>query len=227
MNVVDSVYGASPRNVNSGLVFATHKKAKKSGQLAQSMRPTVVDVTMEDDIKYVTFLASNNATVSSTGTVTKLSGGVAQGVSGVQRTGDEIGLLSWSLNCSIHTNGDVDGAIMRLILFRWQLTDSVAAPTSANILELITAAYAPCSPYNQSAVRQNDFSILWDETFVVGGNGPCAAVARVEGKLGGASLRFDPGLTTGQGHLYLLAISSKAATQPLLNCVTRIYFEQS
>jgi len=207
-------------------------KRKKGSQTAfelkQAMKPTVVEYSSKEEFKYVPTVASNNATVSSVGTITKLTTIVA-GTGPSARTGDEVGLVSWSMNIGVHASGsDVNGAEVRCIILRWNDSDGAIAPTVASVLEFTTAAYAACSHYNQQGVREGYFSVLFDKTYCVAANGPVVAADRVFGKLPSLMLRFDPGGGAGgAGHLYSILISSNAALLPSVNLVTRVFYEDS
>jgi len=221
-------FTVTPKNVSSGIVVAEAPRRKKRGAksyLALNMVPKVTQMSSAEEIKYLSFLASNNASVSSVGTIVNCFA-VPQNVGAQGRTGDEVGLLGWEVNLSVHaSSSDADGTAVRIIFFRWEIDNALSAPTVSEILESSTVVYAPELMYFQQSVRAGEFTVIFDKTYGVAGNGPVIAVDRLKGSLPSLLTRFTPGTTTAKGAIYMLLISGKAATTPTVCAYTRVYFE--
>jgi hypothetical protein len=154
---------------------------------------------------------------------------ISQGSGTSNRVGDEIALRAIEISLGAYSNsGDLVGGVMRIIIFRWNISSSVAAPTVTNVLEIASGATAPFSPLNMTGIRQEDFQIIFDK--LIGFNGANSANSipiREKQILPSPNLRYDVAATTGQGHLYALAISDHAATYPTLTMVTRVLYSDS
>jgi len=222
----------SEKQVKTPLVVARQSKGRKgkrgNTQINQFIMPTMVNEHSAIDYKFVTVTAFNAASVTSTGTVSLLTS-ISQGSGTSNRVGDEIALKALEVSLGAYSNsGDVVGGVMRVIIFRWNLSSSVAAPTVANILEISSGATAPFSPLNMTGIRQEDFQILLDK--LIGFNSANSASSlpyREKQILPNPTLRYDVAATTGQGHLYALAITDHAATYPTLTMVTRVLYSDS
>lgn len=141
------------------------------------------------------------------------------------RDGDQIQIKR--LRVRLNMIGGDSTNILRVIIFRWAMNDSVAAPTVLDVLQ----SAGPLSMYQYTSLRQNEFHIVADRTFTFTLNGPNDKLFEAVfygRRIGKKNVHFNAGLTTGTDQFYLIAISdSVAAPHPSIGGTTRFEYTDS
>jgi len=144
---------------------------------------------------------------------------ISQGLSDLNRIGDEIRITSMSLNLQVI---GVDATnLMRVVIFKWR---PATVPSVASILSFGGGtANAPLSALNRD--RSVDYKIYYDHTFALStATNVSQAVSIKHIPLKGLC-QYQAGTTSGTNHLYLLVISdSGAVPNPSLQFMTRVNF---
>jgi len=149
-----------------------------------------------------------STTISSTGTLTKLST-IPQDDTDSGRDGDAVRVQRVSM-LGTFTYADTANT-GRIIVFRWNQDDSSSAPASASdILQTAT----PYSPYNRDNYRAKKFTVWFDELLAVGATGPNIEKFKFD-RSAQSNISFQATATTGTGHFYALVISDSSASTHL------------
>jgi hypothetical protein len=173
-------------------------------------------------------------TTTSSGKVTNLSA-IPQGASISNRVGDEIYLesIEFAMNIQFIVTAAGSASALRLILFQYYLDTSLASASASTVLQYTAQPYALASPFNMTNLRQENFGIIWEQLFPLAGN---VNTANGVGNYGPTStfirkvfpikrrLRYDAAATTGNGHLYLLAVTDSSTAGPTYSWVSRVNY---
>lgn len=155
---------------------------------------------------------------------------IPQGVGQSSRVSDFVSTRKVILNYSLYcVNSDIVTTI-RIILFRWLPSTSLAFPLVADILES-PVSINTLSHYNYQ--RQAEYDILWERQFRAAGIPTAPTTTSNYGQTGlelpvgrFPDQEFSLGATTGTGQLFFLAISDSALTPfPIWNFSVRTYYE--
>lgn len=169
----------------------------------------------------------SNGTIAVTGTLTLISN-IAQGVTNITRVGEYVRLkrllLNWRVNApsgGLFTAADNYNNV-RIVVFRWKLSDAAVSPAIGNILEP-TATDPTVALYNFDQAER--FQVLYDKrvtvfnTAVYNGSGidtrPGPDHSKVNEKpiyvgLNNMPIEFEGNTATGTGQIYLLMVSDSA-----------------
>lgn len=116
------------------------------------------------ELKY--FQNTNSGTFTSTGTAAAF--GVAQGITGQLRLGNQIRYRSVILRYYLLNNVNNSSAVLARVIYGLDFENAGTGPTSAQILEDVsTPQLTITSPLNLSTTRGR-FKILYDKTHVLG-----------------------------------------------------------
>jgi hypothetical protein len=161
------------------------------------------------------------SSVSSTGTIQKLST-IPQGDTDSTRDGDALQIIRIEFRVAFAFADPVNTG--RVIVARWNQDDSSAAPTGiTDILQTAT----PYSPYNRDNLRAKKFSVIFDNTYLVGATGP-NILGSCLSKNYPSKIAFQAAANTGNGHIYAFMVSDSAAiAHPIFTYVARIWFTDS
>lgn len=193
-----------------------------SRDIKEAMHPPILDVKLNQEFKY--FDAVGAAAVAVAGTIVDLCA-PAQGVSGIQRVGDEIALRALQLGFVIKPVSAVAVATVRVIIVRWQADNSAIATTITSVINA-TGASSAVVPYNYQTSRNGLFSIVFDQSYavaVIGTQEPI--IVKRELNLKGTNVRFGPGATTGEGKIFMFVIGDSAT--PTLDYSCRLIYDDS
>lgn len=145
---------------------------------------------------------------------------IAQGTTDISRTGDEV--YATSIQCRGYVSCADATNIIRLIFFVWKLEsvptgDDILATTSKGSINYVSA------PYHKDG--RTNFVVKYDKTYALSlGNDTDQKVFEFSKKLN-KKIHFNAGTTTGKNKLYLFALSdSGVASNPCVNCISRIYY---
>lgn len=115
---------------------------------------------------------------------------------------------------------------LRVIVFKWNVDNTVTVPTNAAILQTVGSVFITQSQLNESNLRQGDFTVFFDKTYSIGQMSPGLSLDVDIPLRGGA--RFSPGQVTGEGQLYLWVFADDVtgAHSPSLQYqyMTRVWF---
>jgi len=152
-----------------------------------------------------------STSVSATSQFHDFTGTVAQGVAVYQRVGQSIRVSHISLK-GILTSADAT-QVMRIIVFRWNVSDSSDAPAVSELLDT-AGGTIPDYVANYLIYKPSRFTILWDETFIFSSN--WQPLQKFEKEIKCNSLvEYDVGVNTGKNHIYMMITSdSGAVTHP-------------
>lgn len=157
---------------------------------------------------------------------------VPQGNSDVTRNGDQ--LTPVSIQYSYQWIGGDSNNISRLIIFRWHPFYVVNPPTPGLILELVSNANAPNSPYVHD--QRGNFEVLYDKLTSTNGTDAVTLATsnsqvsyRGSIKMAKKKVQYAAGSTTNaMDNIYILAITDSSATNhPQLTIYTRMNFTDS
>jgi len=156
----------------------------------------------------------HSASVSSTSQFHDFTGTVSQGVAVYQRVGQSIRVQHITLR-GVLTSADAT-QIMRIIVFRWNVSDSSDAPAVSELLDT-AGGTIPDYVANYLVYKPSRFTILWDEMFIFSTN--WQPLQKFEREIKCNSLvEYDVGVNTGKNHIYMMITSDSAvATHP--SCV--------
>lgn len=133
----------------------------------------------------------------------------AQGIGQGQRVGDQIRLkwLEFRLDAYLVNAGGLDFTHhLRVIIFRWKLSNTVLAPALSNVLATLGTVQDDCAAYNWQGHQQKDFTILYDHSMPIHRYSG-ATLLRKKIHLKNSRVDFDTGLSTGEGAIYALLIA--------------------
>jgi len=167
------------------------------------------------------FDAGFASTVSSTGTILKLST-IPQDDSDSGRDGDAVRVNRVSLHGTF-TFADTANT-GRLIVARWNQDDSSSAPSA--VTDVLQTA-SPYSPYNRDNFRAKKFTVWFDEFVAVGATGPNIEKFKCD-RSAMSNISFQATATTGTGHFYAFMISdSSASIHPGFAFIARVWYTDS
>lgn len=161
--------------------------------------------------------------VSYAGVLTALTS-VVQGAAGNQRVGDAIRVRGIDFAIAMHAQGSSTG--LRVILFAWNVSTSIGAPTIASVLQGAgVTPLAVVAPFDSDSTEQGRLDILFDHYFPCG-TSPSTFSWRFRKSID-QPVVFDTGATTGTGTLRLLILSDAAlaANSPDHMWWARVLFE--
>jgi hypothetical protein len=151
---------------------------------------------------------------------------VAQGSASNQRVGDEIVVHGIELGyaCATPTLAQTNNgpASIRMILIQWNQDNASVSPTGSTVLQADASPVATICPFFQGAIRQKDFSVLFDRCVVLSpavsssNAGDCSyrAERHTFPFPKGLSVDYNSGVTTGNGNIFLIVAAgvSQVAT---------------
>jgi hypothetical protein len=175
-----------------------------------------IDKTLKAKAEHKSFDAGFNSTVSSAGTIFKLTT-IPQDDSDSGRDGDQ--LLIYKVQAKIAYIGADATQTFRMIFFRWN-QDDTTPPVGGDLLQTIT----PYSPLNRDNERAKKFSIIEDYLVGTSNTGINIHTHSCDKKYT-SKIAFQAASTTGTGHLYAYMLSdSLAVTHPTIAYVFRTYY---
>lgn len=196
-------------SMSGGPIKKTYKKNYSRRKFVTASQVKQI-IQQQSEKKRVDTAASS--TVDFNGTVINLCD-PAVGDSNNQKTGIRITPTSTQARIAV-TAADATN-LMRIVIFRWLLDDTVTVPTAAMIFENTGAVQAPLSPF--ASGNRERFNVLYDKLVSVSTNGPAVVswediITHSKNK---DTVFSSSGVTTGTGKLYCVFISdSGAATHP-------------
>lgn len=203
-----------------------HSGSKTYG-LAKSAAKSVLGKYIRNQIEHKYLATNANYAPTYNGTLANLSA-ITQGDTDSNRDGDAAYLTSISYRYGVRVNTTATYNTCRIILFRWNISTDLAAPTIAQILDNPGYSNTPQSNYVEDTQRQKRFKILYDKTHTVATAGPYLISKKVHIKLR-SKLSFVAGGTDGRGHIYMLVLSgdSGAANPPQFEYGSKLNFTDS
>jgi hypothetical protein len=154
---------------------------------------------------------------------------IPQGDGDSQRDGDAINLVKlwFKFECYLQGTGGTNDFTdqVRLIFYRWHPMSAAAHPVPADVLiDLSVAQSATMSAYGWD--NRKDFTILYDHTFALSGNGPSDLNTMGEINLGNIQSHFLSASTTlASNQIFAMVMSdSLVATHPDYNLYTRVIY---
>jgi len=160
---------------------------------------------------------------------------IAQGVSIVQRVGDQCNLRYMEVRFNLYPSAAavISPQFARVMIFRWDEDDAVA-PTLLDVLTSFTAGagvWPTVVPWNFSNVQEGDLRVLFDKVYplvygVAGSGSQQGACDHVRIGLKGAKIVFNAGAVTGTGHLYMVTILGSDSTG-VIEYQTRVVYEDA
>jgi hypothetical protein len=195
------------------------EQAQEVRRLVFASAPLVIEGGIETKYR---ILDSAYAAVTSAATIVRLTP-ITQGVSGVQRVGDEVEITGIVVRLAAYLSAGTT-SVLRVIVFQWGLDDALLVPAVANILLAPgVAASTPLAPYNPAAIDATPFRVLWDELLTLVNTGP-PQVRKLENTSLRTGIHFEAGATNGRGHLYILLVSDSAVNTPQVGYQSITYF---
>lgn len=177
------------------------------------------------ETKFYTYNVYNQAGIDYNGTMSNALCTPAQGDAYNERIGDRIEPQSLRLRLGFISAGTTN--MIRLIVFRWKVDNNMDAPSPADLLVsgYVGTAMAPIAPILQTQTAKDNFTILMDKTVFLSETTRetfyLDKTIKLRGRIG-----FNAGATTGNGHLYCLAISDDGAVSyPTANLTTEIKYK--
>lgn len=201
-------------------MYKSKQKSNNNNKNNQSLDNKIqsqIDKALKSKAEHKSFDQGFNSTVSSTGTLLKLTP-IPQDDSDSGRDGDQ--LLINRVQCKISFAGADPTQVMRMLIFRWNQDDSSAAPVVGDILQT-TSPYSPLTRDNERAKK---FSVL-DDFFVGTSSTGINVKTKTVDKLFSSAIKFQTASTAGTGHLYAFMVSdSTAITHPTIAFIFRAYY---
>jgi len=202
--------------------------AEQSREVLRIARSVTSKVTEEKSFVASIPLATN---ITTGGVVVSLSA-MSQGVTVTTRVGDRVRVKKMQIKYTVivGATGIVSGAdkynSVRVIIFKWRVSNAITAPTAGNILDNASSATSTNMMYNHDG--RNDYHIVYDKTHVVFNtpvqdgtstsweHGPnsaftCEAPITLR-NLGNREIAYESNTTTGDGLYFALAVSDSAFT---------------
>lgn len=164
------------------------------------------------------------AGVSYAGSIVSMSD-IAAGAAGNQRNGDSVRVRAVDFQVHAYYQGASTG--LRVILFAWNISSSIGAPTAGQVLQGVgVTPQTLAAPYNSDSVEQGRLFILADEVLPCSSAGPGVARMTLKREVT-LPINFDSSATTGAGKLYALFISDAALSSnaPNYQYWTRLMYE--
>lgn len=183
---------------------------------------------VEED-KFLDVVTGATAVPSGSGVLLGPYTNVPQGDTVNGRTGDVIQHRKVTMKMQLSASDVVNA--MRVIVFKWNANDAFDAPTAAKILQdVVSLPYL--SPYLDLTVETARFTIMSDRLYSMVTGGDSSLIYRsftfFGRKLGKKKCTFNPAATTGQGNIYVLAVSdSVAIAHPSIAVSSRLHFTDS
>lgn len=175
-----------------------------------------IDKALKSKAEHKSFDQGFSATVSSTGTMLKLTP-IPQDDTDSGRDGDQL-LLSHLQNKISFIGADTT-QLFRMITFRWN-QDDTTAPVAADLLQTVSVY----GPYVRDNERAKKFTILEDLFLGTSINGPNCLTRTFDRKFS-SKIAFQAASTSGTGHLYTFMITdSLAVTHPSIAFIFRSYY---
>lgn len=138
---------------------------------------------------------------------------IPQGNAQQQRVGDRITYKSLEFRLSMFyapsTVATDTTHNVRVLIFRWNITNSVSAPSVGVVLQTAGGVgdyRATISPINWQAQHQGDITVYHDRIYSVGSSDKAPVIQMKRKKLRG-NCDFDTASPNGEGAVYLLVIS--------------------
>jgi len=136
-----------------------------------------------------------------------LTSGVGQGIAVYQRIGQSINVSKISLKI-ILTSADAT-QVMRVIVFRWLVSDTSDAPATNEIFDTIGGT-APEVVAQTLPYKPSRFAMLWDKTYTFSTNYMPVQHIEHDVKLN-TLVQYDVGVSTGKNHVYIAFVSDSVA----------------
>lgn len=150
---------------------------------------------------------SSSSAVSTTATVTKLTG-IGQGDGQGQRLGDVVEMTSVEFNYSLATDAGASAGTLntgRILIIKWLVDDTDTSPLIGDILE--NGASTSFGPFVGDQADRKKFQVIYDNHHLLTvRDGPRCAVVVDKNRISckGQKIYFDNAATTGKGHYYLV-----------------------
>lgn len=196
---------------------APHTKKQKASRNDAVRKIVRSEIDKNQELKlYETILPLTS--ISATGTIYDLSGGITQGDTNISREGSAVTFKSLLLRYQfIHADST---QLMRVILFRWM---STGVPAVSDIIQdtTINPPLSALSLNNSSYIQ-----VIFDKLHALSTNTNANLAFKKYVKLNGRA-QWDSGSSTGRkkGQLFMLFISDSAAvTHPTVNFNARLRF---
>ena len=178
------------------------------------------------DEKY--FTTQFNTSVDIIGSVTQLSL-VPFGSGAGEHTGPYITPTKLEMHLNFTTVSSDVWNFVRLVLFQWHPNSGAPALSSILAPGYSGSTRDTTSPYNKD--YEKDYNIIWDSNFFVIGASSATPTSKschterltISNRF--RKIRYNPGATTGENQLFLLAISdSTAIPHPPMFGTTRLFY---
>lgn len=145
---------------------------------------------------------------------------VPQGDTDQTRDGDMLYCKGLSFNYACYPS---ETNVMRVIIFRWNVSNALASPTPSSVLDNVGFVNSPLANYVQDQRRQRLFTILYDKIHGINLDNP--TVVRHKYIKLRSRIAFDAATTAGKGHIFLLVVSdSGAVPHPSFNFGSKLMF---
>jgi len=168
----------------------------------------------------------NNAAQNAVGNNYAISQ-LAQGLQSTNRVGDSVRIQHLEVRGRININPAATNTPVRVIVYR-DLDGYGTSPTTADVLENVSAGQTPFSPYKFQKMKR--FSILFDETFVLqsilaAGSSSCTFFFSTAHQ--GHVLYLGTtaaAASDGKGSVYVLVVSDDNVNAPTATFTSRMMF---
>jgi len=169
------------------------------------------------------------STVVTTGGVVVPLTAMSQGVTVTTRVGDRVRVKKMQIKYTIvvGATGVIAGAdaynVLRVIVFKWKVSNAITAPTTGNILDAASSATVTNQAYNHDG--RGDYHICYDKSHRVfntpvyngaaiswqhGDNSAVNTDVITLGSLGKREIAYESNTTTGDGLYFALVVSDSA-----------------
>lgn len=188
-------------------VTVIRKVARKKGSKLNPRQKTQVKRLIGNKEEHKEIDTTILLSPSNTGVIQQVSLPI-QGQAYNERDGDDISLQSLHYRFNFVAADATN--YLRMIIFRWHNNNAVAVPTTADVLQTVSATAYP----NNQKVVDGSVQILLDRAYALNlnGNASMAVSSKLFGKrLGRKKLGFNAAATTGNNQIYFLWISDSAA----------------
>jgi hypothetical protein len=160
-------------------------------------------------------------TVSTPSAIVYQLSAITQGAASNQRVGDEVivhGIeLGFTCATPVLPGGlNVGPSSIRMVLIQWNQDNASVTPAGSTVLQADATPVATVCPFFQGAIRQKDFSVLFDRCVVLGpsiygtsalGDASYRAERHTFPFPKGLSIDYNSGVTTGNGNIFLIVAS--------------------
>lgn len=200
------------------------RRRKGKGKVPDPVRRYVKSqITRSLETKYYNRL-NQSISPDYTGVLYDLTQLITQGDTVAQREGDRINLrdIEWRGQLSLADSHNY----LRFALIQVHYDSQGHTPVASDFLETVSNGLAPVSIWKWE--NRSEYTVLWDKTYLL--DSTTTPVAQFSGKVGPQKLSkpvlYNPGLSTGIGHVYLLTISDSAAvSHPTFDYDMRIKYK--